>query len=133
MLNETSAVREMREFIRQKAARRKDRNMRNWRRAAEDAARIISMITREFDPLAVYQWGSVLNAEHFSEISDIDIAVAGLDSAEAFFALVARAEELTDFPLDIVQLEHVEPEYANLIRTYGRCVYMRDGQSLESP
>lgn len=126
MLNETSAVREMREFIREKAARRKDRNMRNWRRAAEDAARIIAMITRDFDPLAVYQWGSVLNAEHFSEISDIDIAVAGLDSAEAFFALVARAEELTDFPLDIVQLEHVEPEYANLIRTYGRCAYLRE-------
>jgi predicted nucleotidyltransferase len=133
MLNETAAVREMREFIREKAARRKDRNMRNWRRAAKDAARIITMITREFDPLAVYQWGSVLNAEHFSEISDIDIAVAGLDSAEAFFALVARAEELTDFPLDIVLLEHVEPEYANLIRTYGRCVYMRGRQSLESP
>jgi len=131
MLNETTTVREMRDFIRAKTVRRKARNIRKWRRASEDAKRIIALITREFDPHAVYQWGSILEAESFSEISDIDIAVEGVDSAEAFFALVARAEELTDFPLDIVQLEHVEPEYANLIRTHGRCAYVRDKQALE--
>ncbi|GAB6057692.1 hypothetical protein [Desulfonatronum parangueonense] len=87
------------------------------RRAAEDAKQIISMIVDEFDPVAVYQWGSILEANSFSDISDIDIAVEGLGSAERFFALVARAEIMTDFPLNIVEMEHVEPEYAHLIRT----------------
>ncbi|WP_045222593.1 nucleotidyltransferase domain-containing protein [Desulfonatronum thioautotrophicum] len=131
MTNETTAVLELRNFIRDKTARRNAQNLRMWRRAADDAKRIIALIIDEFDPVAIYQWGSILDADAFTDISDIDIAVEGLDSAETFFALVAMAEKMTDFPLDIVEMEKVEPEYARLIRTYGRCAYRRDGQDME--
>jgi predicted nucleotidyltransferase len=131
MTNETTAVLELRNFIRCKTARRNAQNLRMWRRAANDAKRIISVIADEFAPAAIYQWGSILDAEAFTDISDIDIAVEGLGSAEAFFALVARAEKMTDFPLDIVEMENVEPEYARLIRTHGRCAYVRDRQDPE--
>jgi len=43
-------------------------------------------------------------------MSDIDIAVAGLATVEDFFALLADAMAMTTFPLDIVELERVEPE-----------------------
>ncbi len=128
MKNDTAAVLEIRNFIRTKTARCKARNLRNWQQAVIDAERIIDFIVKEFNPFAVYQWGSVLNANAFSDISDIDIAVEGLDSAETFFALVDRAERMTDFPLDIVLMELVQPEYANLIRTHGRCVFMHGKQ-----
>ena len=57
------------------------------------------------------------------ERSDIDIALEGLSAAERLFQVYARAEELSTFPLDIVELERIESEYAHLIRTTGRLVH----------
>ena len=81
------------------------------------------MIVREFDPLRIWQWGSLLHRRHFSTRSDIDIAVEGLGRAERLFQLYARAEELTAFPLHVVELERIEAEYARLIRSTGRLVH----------
>jgi len=39
--------------------------------------------------------------------------------------LRADAERLTDFPLDIVAMEHIHPAYADYIRRHGRLVYER--------
>jgi len=39
------------------------------------------------------------------------------------FEIVARAEELTDFPLDIVEMEKIAPEFRDLIKRKGRLVY----------
>ena len=95
-----------------------------WTVAAADAERIIAMIVQKYQPDAVYQWGSVLRPERFTELSDIDIAVEGM-SGERFFAMLGEAEDLTRLPLDIVQLEHIEPEFRELIVRYGRRVYER--------
>ncbi|MDE0024595.1 MAG: hypothetical protein OXP69_09320 [Spirochaetaceae bacterium] len=84
---------------------------------------IVEMIVREFAPLRVWQWGSLLDRRHFSARSDIDIAVEGLGRAERLFELYARAEELTTFPLHVVELERIETEYARLIRGSGRLVH----------
>lgn len=116
---------EMRDFLRRKAAAQQQRNEALWRQASQDAEAIIRMIIERFSPKAVYQWGSVLDGRQFSDISDIDIAVEGLESAERYFAMLGEAERLTRFPLDLVEIEHVEPEYAGLIRKHGRCVYQR--------
>ena len=95
-----------------------------WTVAAADAERIIVMIVQKYRPDAVYQWGSVLRPERFTELSDIDIAVEGMSGAR-FFAMLGEAEDLTRLPLDIVQLEHIEPEFRELIVRYGRRVYER--------
>lgn len=116
----------IRDFVGRKVAATKARNEARWRQAVADAEAIIAMIKTDYQPVAIYQWGSVLNKEQFSNISDIDIAVQGLTSAEQFFELIGKAETLTRLPLDIVEMEHVEPEYAHLIKTYGRCVWKRD-------
>lgn len=115
----------MRDFLLRKAHAVKRRNEALWRQAVKDADAIVAMLIEKFDPEAIYQWGSVLNRTHFSEISDIDIAVEGLHSAERYFAMLGEAEALTHFPLDLVEMEHIEPEYADLIRKHGKCVYQR--------
>lgn len=78
---------------------------------------VAAMIVRDYKPLRIYQWGSLLEDRHFSEISDIDIAVEGITDADA--------EQLTCFPLDIVAIEHVHPAYAEHIRRRGRIVHER--------
>lgn len=118
-------VSEMRGFLDRKAAAQRQRNEALWRQASQDAEAIIRMIIEMFNPKAIHQWGSVLDGRQFSDISDIDIAVEGLGSAERYFAMLGEAERLTRFPLDLVEMEHVEPEYAELIRKHGCCVYAR--------
>ncbi len=113
----------VRGFVQRKVAATKARNEARWRQAAADAEDIIAMIKNEYRPAAIYQWGSVLDRDQFTGISDIDIAVEGLASAEQFFELIGKAEKLTRLPLDIVEMEHVEPEYADSIKTHGRCVW----------
>lgn len=125
LCNETVDLSHMRQFIEKKNARCRRENAALWRQAVQDADSIIKMIIARFDPQAIYQWGSVLDGTRFSGISDIDIAVEGLGSADRYFALLGEAGHLTRFPLDLVEIEHVEPEYAELIRKNGRCVYQR--------
>ncbi len=91
--------------------------------AARDFNAIVSMIIEKYAPKRIIQWGSLLHPEQFDENSDIDIAVEGIVDAERYFALLGDAMELTRFPLDIVQLEKIEPEYADLILMKGRIIY----------
>jgi predicted nucleotidyltransferase len=118
--NISSLVSASRAWLRARDRRRAERRRRLWEQAKQDADRTIALIVREFRPARIYQWGSIVHPEHFAEYSDIDIAVEGLPGGAAeYFRLLAEAEKLTSFPLDIVELEHIEPEFAELIRTYG--------------
>jgi predicted nucleotidyltransferase len=125
LCSQTVTLSHMRQFIENKNAKIRRENAALWRQAVQDADSIIKMIIARFDPQAIYQWGSVLDGSQFSGISDIDIAVEGLGSAERYFALLGEAEQLTRFPVDLVEIEHVEPEYARLIKQNGKCVYQR--------
>jgi len=102
------------------------RNARLQEQAAADANAIISMITGQYQPRRVFQWGSLLRPGAFKPYSDIDIAIEGVTDAERFFALLGDAQDLTRFPLDIVQLEKIAPEYAADIRQHGKLVYERE-------
>ena len=110
-------------FLRRREAVRQRELDRHFQTAWEEFHRIVEMFVGEFAPHRIWQWGSLLDRSRFSEWSDIDIALEGLGSAERLFQLHARAEELSTFPLDVVELEHIEPEYAHLIRTSGRLVH----------
>ncbi|MFP4067928.1 MAG: nucleotidyltransferase family protein [Spirochaetaceae bacterium] len=116
---------DIRRFADRRAARDLEARRALHRRAAHDAGAIVEMIVREFNPERVVQWGSVLHPEHFREYSDIDIAVEGITDPGSFFELLAAAEEMARFPVDIVQLEHIEPEYRELILQKGTVVYER--------
>ena len=110
-------------FLRRREAERKRALDARFQVAWVEFHRIVEMIAAEFAPRRIWQWGSLLHRDRFSERSDIDIALEGLGTAERLFRVYARAEELSTFPLDIVELERIEPEYAHLIRTAGRLVH----------
>jgi predicted nucleotidyltransferase len=64
----------------------------------------------------------VLQPQHFSEASDIDLAVAGLEFPQ-FMRLFAEAEELTRFPLDLLRWEEIDPSFQKVILAKGKVLY----------
>jgi predicted nucleotidyltransferase len=116
-------IEKVREFIASREERRQRAIRRRFERATGDFDRIVSHIIRKYRPTRLYQWGSLLHPERFSEISDIDIAVEGLTSPESYFSLLGEADEMTDLPVDIVELEKIHPLHAQSIREKGRLVH----------
>ncbi|OQX24778.1 MAG: hypothetical protein BWK80_19015 [Desulfobacteraceae bacterium IS3] len=113
------------EFLRRKQEKKQEENRTRFEAAWRDFNKIVAMIIENYKPVRIYQWGYLLNENHFSEISDIDIAVQGIDLDEHYFAMIGQAMRLTDFPLDIVEIEKIEPIHAQHIREKGRLVYER--------
>ena len=100
--------------------RRRERLHDRLQTAQRDAGRIISAIAEEYRPQRIHQWGSLVHTERFSEISDIDIAIEGIECDERVLASIrSQAELMTDLPVDLVVMERLEPGRANLIRRFG--------------
>ncbi len=115
-------------FLRKREEERQARLDRRFEQAWRDARAVIAMLIDRYRPLHIYQWGSLLDRSRFWERSDIDIAVEGIVTPEGFFALYGDAERLASLRLDLVAIENIEPEFAELIRTKGQLVYEREGQ-----
>lgn len=96
-------------------------------KAMADVRAIVDMIIERYNAIRIYQWGAVLRPHGFRAYSDLDIAVEGILDAQAFFQLFGEAQEMTHFPLDLVQIEKIAPEYAQDIVQKGKVVYERDG------
>lgn len=97
-----------------------------FQQATADVAAILDMIITRFHPKRVYQWGSLLDEALFTDYSDIDIALEGIEAIEDIIELERAAERMTDFPLDIVRLEQIPVLYAETIRSRGKVVYERN-------
>lgn len=91
--------------------------------AREDLASIVAMTAKEFHPRRIYTWGSLTKPGKFRSYSDIDLAVEGILDPAEFFRLLGEAQRLTRFPVDLVQLEKIVPEYADDIRKKGKLLY----------
>ena len=115
----------MKQFLQQKWQREKVGNLQRWQQAKRDFEAIVAMIIQRYNPCRIYQWGSVLNHDDFCQISDIDIAVEGIDSAEQFFAMYGDAMDMTNFALDLVEIDKIEPEFAEIIKLKGKLIYER--------
>jgi len=94
-------------------------------RARADFNAILKMIVNDYDPVAVYQWGSLIEGNFIAGFSDIDMAVEGVSEPKRFSEMFGKAENLTPLPLDIVRLECVEPEFRRIILLKGKKVYER--------
>jgi len=94
-------------------------------RALQDCNAIVQMIIDGYQPGRIYQWGSLLDRSKFRAYSDIDLGIEGIRDPEAFFAMLGQAERMTDFALDILDMEHIEPEFAEIIRQKGIIIYDR--------
>ena len=112
--------------IHERSRRRKLALQALHRRAQTDADRIIHMVIERYRPIRVYQWGSVLREDRFREWSDIDIAVEGLSDPLDGLRAADDASDLTSFPVDLVELDRIDPRHAETIRHEGRMVYERN-------
>jgi predicted nucleotidyltransferase len=117
---------DVRAFFEEKARKRKLLLDTRFAEAQSNFSHILEMIIKDYKPTRVWQWGSLMDRNRFSEISDIDIAVEGISSPPVFFEMYGKAAELTLFPLDLVDIDAVEPSHAESIRRRGKLVYGRD-------
>jgi predicted nucleotidyltransferase len=122
---EPDSVTTMRSFIQDKRREEAKQRKEDLAKAREDFRLIVDLIIRDFNPEKIYQWGSLVDGTTFQDISDIDVAIAGISDAERFFCLYGKAQKLTRFPLHIVQLETIHPTYANDIIKKGVLIYER--------
>ncbi len=99
-----------------------------FEQAQRDFEAIKEMITSQYRPLRIYQWGSLLDRSKFKDYSDIDIAVEGVNDPERFFRLFGEAEKITRFPLHLVDYGRLDPEFADIIKRKGRVVYERGNE-----
>jgi predicted nucleotidyltransferase len=113
------------QFLEKKEQDRKQSLDKKFNQACQDFKKIIDFIILKYNPKKIYQWGSLLNREHFSEISDIDIALEGVTSAEQLFEIYGAIMSMSDFSIDLIQIEKIEPEFAELIIKNGSVVYER--------
>ena len=109
-------------FLEEKESLEKEKNFKLYREATRDAELIIDMI-RSYNPDRIYQWGSLLDSDMFDSNSDIDIAVEGINSVEDFFELYGKALSMTDFPLDLIEIEKIDTIHAESIKRRGKVVY----------
>ena len=112
-------------FLLEKEQKRKKTIDKKYDEACKDFEIIVDHIIKNYNPAKIYQWGSLLNKSNFSEMSDIDIAVEGIVSVEKMFQIYGDIMDLSNFQVDIVQMEKIEPEFAQLIRKKGKVIYER--------
>lgn len=87
-------------------------------RALADARRIAAHLKDE-GASRIVGIGSVFDATRpFTDRSDIDVVVGGIDPRR-FFAVYAAAARLTDFTLDLAALETVTAAFLDSINAYG--------------
>ena len=115
----------VRAFLANREQRRRARIDERYARATRDVRAIVSEIAAKVNPRRIYQWGSLLDRKRFSEISDLDIAVEGLNGPADFFQVLGIAMNATALPVDIVELEKVPAEVAERIRKRGALVHER--------
>ncbi len=113
------------QFLERREARRQAGLDARFSRAQHDARAVVDLIVTKYHPSRIYQWGSLLDRRRFWERSDIDIAVEGIEDPGTFFRLCGEVGRLAQLPLDLVAIERIEPEFAELIRTRGKVVYER--------
>jgi len=94
-------------------------------RAVEEAERAMALIVERYRPRRVVQWGSLLRPERFTRVSDIDIAVEGIEDMSAWSRMEAEVEALVTFPLDLVPLDRIRAQHREDILRAGRVVYER--------
>ena len=116
---------QVRAFLADRERRRRARLDERYTQATRDVRAIVSEIATQVNPRRIYQWGSLLDRNRFSEISDVDIAVEGLNGAAEFFQALGIAMNGTDLPVDVVEMEKLPADVAQRIRERGTLVHER--------
>jgi predicted nucleotidyltransferase len=95
-----------------------------FRKAKEAAKKAAEILVKEFGAERVYLIGSLISEDYFTESSDVDIAVSGLN-AEKYFKALSLIWEF--FPkgikLDLIPIEDADEYLKSRILTEGVILY----------
>lgn len=100
----------------QEKLRRLDlRYQRGWEIARQGA----QLLKEQFGVQRVVLFGSLLDSSRIHQLSDIDLAVWGLDEKQYLRALAALLDLDPDFSVDLVEVEWARPKILTAIETAG--------------
>ena len=116
---------QVRAFLADREQRRRARVDERYAQATRDVRTIVSEIAAQVNPRRIYQWGALLDRKRFTEISDLDIAVEGLNGLAEYFQVLGIVMNATALPISIVELEKVPADIAEHIRKRGVLVHER--------
>ena len=85
-----------------------------WR-VAREAAQVLK---HDFGAKRVWLFGSLLEVRYIYGQSDVDLAVEGLEDS-LYLQAVARLLDLSDFSVDLVQLEYARPRLRQTLEEHG--------------
>lgn len=114
-----------REHFRKRISEKAERRRELWLKAKVEAEQAVQLLIDRYKPSRIIQWGSVLKPEYFTEASDIDIAVEGIDDVEVWSDIERDLISITSFPLDLVRFDRLHPEHQSQILASGKVVYER--------
>ena len=114
------------QFLRKREEIKQKERTELFQQAWKDFSRIVELLVTKYKPYRIYCRGSLLDPEKFTKMSDIDIAVEGLSNPLDGLHAQGDAEELTDFPVDLVELERIHPLHVETIRKRGELYYERE-------
>ena len=119
----TFDIDQARQTLQRRAARRRQRLGALEQTAHQDVRVIVEILISRYRPKRIYQWGSLLHPGRFREWSDIDIALEGLSDPLDGLRAADAAGDVTRFPVDLVELDRIDPRHARDIRNEGRLLY----------
>lgn len=103
---------------RQQQQARKQRMLERQQRGRQVAQQGAQLLKQAFGATRVVLFGSMVKPQRVHAESDLDLAVEGL-SDERYLTAVAALLDLSDFSVDLLQLEHVPPRIRDNIAQQG--------------
>jgi uncharacterized protein len=107
-----------RETVRRRQAEREQQQQARQQRGWQVAREAAQVLKQEFGARQVWLFGSLLDVQRVRAESDIDLAVEGLPD-DRYLQAVVRLLDLSDFSVDLVQIEHARPRIRQVIEQKG--------------
>lgn len=106
-------------FYKEQEKKKKEKLQQRYYQAWSIARKAANILHQEYKAQKVVIFGSLRNNEHFSEWSDIDIAVWGI-KPELYYKAVARIISLSPiFKIDVVDPEDCQESLKEIIEKEG--------------
>lgn len=103
---------------RQRQQQQREKTRQRWQAASQVAQQAAAILKQEFGVQKVVLFGSALDSERFHADADIDLAVWALPP-DTYLQAVARLLDLSDFSIDLVEVEHAK-DYIKTAIAAGR-------------
>jgi uncharacterized protein len=97
---------------------RQQQLLKRQERGLDIAHQAAHLLKAQFGATRVVLFGSLLNVERMHLRSDIDLAVWGINDRD-YLRAVAQLLDLSEFSVDLVEVENASPKLLSAIQTTG--------------